>query len=64
MEVQFLPDDIREIFPYEYLRKGQAEIILKINQAVKARKHIVIEAANGIGKTISVLSAVLPPALE
>ena len=64
MEVQLLPDDIREIFPYDYLRKGQAEIILKINQAVKAKKHIVIEAANGIGKTISVLSAALPVALE
>jgi len=64
MEVQLLPDEIREIFPYDYLRKGQAEIILKINQAVKAKKHIIIEAANGIGKTISVLSAVLPIALE
>ncbi|RLI61013.1 MAG: hypothetical protein DRO67_08465 [Candidatus Asgardarchaeum californiense] len=64
MNVQLLPESLRELFPYQSFRKGQFETILKIYDAIKRRQHIVVEASNGIGKTISVLTAALPVALE
>lgn len=59
-----LPGEIRELFPYDELRIGQKEIIERIYSAVRNKKHVIIVASNGVGKTISALAATLPIALE
>lgn len=64
MALYRLPSEVKEFFPYDDLRIGQKEIIERIYSAVRNKKHIIIEASNGIGKTISALAAILPIALE
>lgn len=64
MTVVILPEPLREIFPYGDLRKGQYDMIIKIHEALKLRQHIIVEASNGIGKTIAVLTAALPIAMR
>ncbi|MFX1294695.1 MAG: helicase C-terminal domain-containing protein [Promethearchaeota archaeon] len=47
-------------FPYSEVRDGQDIAINNIYNALKEEKHVVISAPNGFGKTITVLSSVLP----
>ncbi|MHA1402203.1 MAG: helicase C-terminal domain-containing protein [Candidatus Helarchaeota archaeon] len=55
-----LSREISIYFPYNSLRLGQEEVINKINQTVKNQSHLILEASNGFGKTISSLVAILP----
>jgi DNA excision repair protein ERCC-2 len=59
-----LPAEVQEYFPYSSVRPHQDEFIAKVNQAVNDRKSILIEGSNGLGKTISALSACLPVAMK
>ncbi|MCD6381031.1 MAG: hypothetical protein J7L50_01740 [Candidatus Odinarchaeota archaeon] len=47
-------------FPYESFRKGQKEMIKTIVDALMDGRNVVIEAPNGIGKTVSVLLSTIP----
>jgi DNA excision repair protein ERCC-2 len=49
-----------DFFPYPEARDGQDDMMLKIEESVKAGIHICSEAPNGFGKTCVTLSSVLP----
>ncbi len=59
-----LPVEVAEYFPYGSVRPHQDDFIATVNQAVNDRKSVLIEGTNGLGKTISSLSAVLPIAVK
>ncbi|MGD6852076.1 MAG: helicase C-terminal domain-containing protein [Candidatus Bathyarchaeia archaeon] len=59
-----LPAEVLEYFPYGSPRPNQDSFITTVNQAVNDRKSVLIEGANGLGKTISSLSAVLPVTMK
>ncbi len=59
-----LPAEVKEYFPYNSARPHQDEFITTVNKAVNDRKSVLIEGSNGLGKTISALSAVLPVAMK
>lgn len=46
-------------FPYDELRVSQEHFITQVNECAKKRKHVLIHAPTGIGKTVSVLSPLL-----
>ena len=50
-------------FPYEP-RKYQLDIINDVEEALRTRGHLILEAPTGIGKTISVLVPSIEFALE
>ncbi|MGY5879543.1 MAG: helicase C-terminal domain-containing protein [Candidatus Thorarchaeota archaeon] len=50
----------KEFFPYPLPRKGQREMMLAIEDAVRTGVNICSEAPNGFGKTCVTLSGVLP----
>ena len=49
-------------FPYKTIRAQQETIISTILNTINEKKHILIQAVNGVGKTISLLTGVLPTA--
>jgi DNA excision repair protein ERCC-2 len=55
-----LPQEVEEYFPYRAVRPYQDEFIGALYEAVTNRRHIIIEGSNGLGKTVSALSACLP----
>jgi len=55
---------IEHYFPYSNVRQYQDLFVNAIFEAVKDRRHILIEGSNGLGKTVSALSACLPVAKE
>jgi DNA excision repair protein ERCC-2 len=59
-----LPKEVDGFFPYRTIRPYQDEFINAIYEAIEKRKQIVIEGSNGLGKTVSVLSACLPKVKE
>jgi len=59
-----LPIEVTEYFPYNSVRPHQDDFITTVNKAVNDRKSVLIEGANGLGKTISALSACLPVAVK
>jgi len=59
-----LPSQVAEYFPYDSVRPHQDEFINTVYNAVSSRRSVLIEGSNGLGKTISALSAVLPIAIE
>ncbi|MDR0471205.1 MAG: ATP-dependent DNA helicase [Nitrososphaerota archaeon] len=59
-----LPAEVQEFFPYDKARPHQDEFITTVNKALNDRKSVLIEGSNGLGKTISALSAVLPIAVK
>ena len=59
-----LPSQVAEYFPYDSVRPHQDEFISTVYNAVANRRSVLIEGSNGLGKTISALSAVLPVAIE
>jgi DNA excision repair protein ERCC-2 len=59
-----LPAEVQEYFPYSGARPHQDEFITTVNKAVNDHKSVLIEGSNGLGKTISALSAVLPIAMK
>jgi DNA excision repair protein ERCC-2 len=64
MTVDALPREVQAYFPYQSVRPNQDKFITTVYQGVKERKSVLIEGSNGLGKTISALSAVLPTAVE
>jgi DNA excision repair protein ERCC-2 len=55
---------INQYFPYKTWRRFQKEIAEVVYNALKNKEHVVLEAPTGLGKTASVLSAVLPIMFE
>ncbi len=55
-----LPFEVEKFFPFEKLRPGQSMLAKEIYYSVLSRKNVVIEASNGLGKTITSLIALLP----
>ena len=53
-------DYLEHYFPYSVPRPGQLTLIQATQDAVAHGNHLCVEAANGFGKTIAVLSGVLP----
>lgn len=63
MAIIALPEPVTKYFPYS-VRPNQDRFIKIIYDCVNGGSHLVMEGANGLGKTIAVLSAVLPIAKE
>jgi DNA excision repair protein ERCC-2 len=59
-----LPKAVSNYFPYSTVRIYQDQFINAVYQTIKERRSILIEGSNGLGKTISALSAALPIAIE
>ena len=59
-----LPAPVAKYFPYQSVRPYQDEFISTVYNAVNERRSVLIEGSNGLGKTISALSACLPVAIE
>ena len=59
-----LPKEVAAYFPYKTVRPIQDQFIDAVYGAVAAKRSILIEGSNGLGKTISALSACLPTAIE
>jgi DNA excision repair protein ERCC-2 len=59
-----LPQDVAEYFPYDSVRPNQDQFIKNVFDAVEAHRSVLIEGSNGLGKTISAISACLPTAIE
>ncbi len=59
-----LPSQVAEYFPYSSVRPYQDEFVNTVYNAVHDRRSVLIEGSNGLGKTISAVSACLPVALE
>ena len=55
-----IPEKTQAYFPFNSTRPGQNELIKEIYYSVSAKKNVIIEAPNGIGKTVSALSSVIP----
>ncbi|MEX2683883.1 MAG: helicase C-terminal domain-containing protein [Candidatus Sigynarchaeota archaeon] len=53
-----------KLFPYAHFRNEQEAFIKKAYEALEAGNHVIASAPNGFGKTISVLCATLPVAIE
>ncbi|NHJ04550.1 MAG: hypothetical protein EAX90_06990 [Candidatus Heimdallarchaeota archaeon] len=59
-----IPVEIIDIFPYENIRPIQDKLIHTVHSALKEKKNVIIEGANGLGKTVATLTACLPIARE
>ena len=59
-----LPPQVAKYFPYLTVRPFQDEFISTVYNAVRERRSVLIEGSNGLGKTISALSACIPVAME
>lgn len=59
-----LPSATAKYFPYSNVRPYQDEFISTVYNAVHEKRSILIEGSNGLGKTISALSACIPVAME
>ncbi len=64
METLKLPLEVAEYFPYARVRPNQDQFIKTIFDAVEEKRSVLIEGSNGLGKTISAISACLPTAVE
>jgi DNA excision repair protein ERCC-2 len=58
-----LPKEVADYFPYATVRPCQDQFIKTVFDAVEDRCSVLIEGSNGLGKTISALSACLPTAI-
>ena len=59
-----LPNQVSAFFPYSSVRPHQDEFVSTVFNAVHERRSVLIEGSNGLGKTISALSACVPVAIE
>ncbi|MFB3888598.1 MAG: helicase C-terminal domain-containing protein [Candidatus Bathyarchaeia archaeon] len=64
MTATSLPPEVMAFFPYASVRPNQDKFISTVYTGVKEHCSVLVEGSNGLGKTISALSAVLPTALE
>jgi len=51
-------------FPYSKVRDIQTDMISDVHNAIKSKKHIIMHAPTGIGKTIAVLAPALSLAIK
>ena len=51
-------------FPYSNVREIQSDMISDVNNAITNKKHIIMHAPTGIGKTIAVLAPALSYAIK
>src|SRR3990167_8284872 len=51
-------------FPYSKIRDVQSDMISDVYNAIKGKKHIIMHAPTGIGKTIAVLAPALSIAMK
>ena len=51
-------------FPYSKVREVQSNMISDVHSAIKNKKHIIMHAPTGIGKTIAVLAPALSLAMK
>jgi DNA excision repair protein ERCC-2 len=61
---QTLYEKVQKFFPYPEVRPFQDKFVNTVFEAVSSRRHVLIEGSNGLGKTVSALSACLPIAKE
>ncbi len=59
-----IPQEIQDIFPYDKIRPIQDKLIFTTYSSLKEGKNVVIEGANGLGKTVAALTACIPIARE
>jgi len=59
-----LPKEVAPYFPYDTVRPFQNQFIKTVFNALEEHRSVLIEGSNGLGKTISALSATLPTAIE
>ncbi|MCD6096372.1 MAG: DEAD/DEAH box helicase family protein, partial [Thermoprotei archaeon] len=59
-----LPQELLAYFPYPKFRPRQEEVIKFLYESVSKRKNVLLQAMSGFGKTISILTALLPLAEE
>jgi DNA excision repair protein ERCC-2 len=59
-----LPSEAEAYFPYDSVRPHQDDFISTVYNAVDNKRSVLIEGSNGLGKTISSLSACLPVAIK
>ncbi len=64
LTVMELPREVMHYFPYDSVRPRQDQFINTVFDAIRDRRSVLIEGSNGLGKTISALSACLPIAVE
>src|SRR5512137_510713 len=58
-----LPTEVSPYFPYSSVRPYQNQFITTVYDALEEKRSVLIEGSNGLGKTISSLSACLPIAV-
>ncbi|MBI2652655.1 DEAD/DEAH box helicase, partial [Candidatus Woesearchaeota archaeon] len=51
-------------FPYSKVREIQSDMISDVHNSIKDKKHIIMHAPTGIGKTIAVLAPALSFAMK
>ncbi|MBW2995256.1 ATP-dependent DNA helicase [Candidatus Woesearchaeota archaeon] len=54
----------RFFFPFNKIRKEQDKLIEQVSQILEEKKHLVVNAPTGLGKTVSTLGPALKIALE
>jgi DNA excision repair protein ERCC-2 len=64
LAVSDLPREVQPYFPYSSVRPYQNQFITAVYNALEEKRSVLIEGSNGLGKTISALSACLPVAVE
>ncbi|MBW3017301.1 DEAD/DEAH box helicase family protein, partial [Candidatus Woesearchaeota archaeon] len=52
------------LFPFNEVRKFQEDLIMLINANLNEKKHLVVNAPTGLGKTVSALGPALKHAIE
>jgi DNA excision repair protein ERCC-2 len=55
-------DNLR--FPFRKMRSGQEQLVARIEESLKQGKHVLVQAATGLGKTIGVTFPMLRHALS
>ena len=63
-KTSIMPKKVLDFFPYKAIRPNQDNFIKTVFNSVQSRQSVLIEGSNGLGKTISALSACLPIAIE
>ena len=56
--------DTQYLFPYENIRQEQNKLIEDITKSLQEKKHMLINAPTGLGKTISTLGPALKFAID
>jgi len=52
------------LFPHDKVRPIQDELIKEVQDSIKLKKHLIVHAPTGLGKTAAILSATLPYAIK